>query len=385
MPVQLRILAALLVIFLGTATWAQPPQDAAPPLPPNQVALPDDPATVIAVVGQTPILWGDIQPKVDGRINEVLRKLKREYPKSELTRARTQLGRSALAQAIRNKIMRECFLLDQVGTQAADKRQEAAEMMDSRARQMFFENELKALQKKHGTEDLTELDQILRKDGASLLSRQRDFADMMLGHMYMRSKIEQDPEVTIAEISGRYDRDQEKYHHGARARWEQLSVLFSNHPSREAAHKAISEMGREAYFGGNLQAIARQKSEEPFADDGGVHDWTTQGSLASKSIDEQVFSIPLNRMSEIIEDAQGMHIIRVLEREPAGVKPLAALQDEIREELKKEKIVAAQNEMLKQMQQRVPVWSMYPDDFPGAKPLRGRTARRPDSNSTQRF
>ena len=104
----------------------------------------------MAVVGQSPILWGDIQPKVDGRINEVLRKLKREFPPEELARARSTLGRNTLAQAIRNKIMRECFLLDQVGTQAAEKRQEAAEMMDSRARQMFFENELKALMKNMG-------------------------------------------------------------------------------------------------------------------------------------------------------------------------------------------------------------------------------------------
>ena len=208
---------------------------------------------------------------------------------------------------------------------------------------------------------------------------------MMLGHMYMRSKIEQDPPVTLAEINARYERDTETYERGAQARWEQLSVLFSNHPSREAAHKVISDMGREAYYGGNLQAIARQRSEEPFADDGGVHDWTTQGSLASKAIDEQVFKIPLDRMSEIIEDAQGLHIVRVLERKPAGVQPLAELQDQIRSDLKKEKILAAQNEMLEQMQQRVPVWSIYPDDFPGAKPLRIRSVRRPDSSPTQRL
>lgn len=341
--------------------------------------VPDDPATVMAVVGQIPILWGDLEPKVDGRIKEVSKQFKREIPAEDLGKVRTQLGRNALVQVIRNKIMRECFLLDQVGTQSAEKRQEAAQLMDSRARQMFSENEVKALQKKHETENLDELDKILRAEGSSLLARQRDFTDMMLGHMYMRSKIDQDPAVTIAEINARYARDTEKYRQGAQARWEQLSVLFSNHPSREAAQKAISDMGREAYFGGNLQAIARQKSEEPFADDGGVHDWTTKGSLASKPIDEQVFSIPLDHMSEIIEDEQGLHIVRVLERKQAGVQPLAELQDQIREDIKKEKILEAQNDMLKQMQERVPVWSIYPDDFPGAKPLRVRSAQRPVS------
>mgnify|MGYP001797259686 FL=1 len=128
-------------------------------------------------------------------------------------------------------------------------------------------------------------------------------------------------------------------------------------------------MGREAYFG-VMKAVAKEKSEEPFASDGGQHDWTTQGSLASKPIDEASFSIPLNKMSEIISDDSGMHIIRVLERKPAGVRPLAGVQDEIRDAIKKQKISESQKKMLEDLRERVPVWSIYPDDVPGAKPLR---------------
>jgi hypothetical protein len=346
--------------------------------------LPDDPAAVIAVVGQTPILWGDLQPKVDERIEQVLSKYDREFPESELAKARTQLTRSALAQLIQNKMMSESFLLDQVGTQAADKRREASEMMLSRARQLFFEKELPELKEKFDTDDLTELDAKLREKGLSLRARQREFTDMMLGHMYMRSKIDQDPKVTLAEITARYRSELDSYRHGAQARWEQLSVLFENHPSRDEAWAAIQSMGREALFGGNLQAVAREKSEEPFASDGGLHGWTTEGSLASQAIDQRIFEIELNKMSEIIEDEQGFHIVRVLERKPAGVTPLAKVQDEIREQLKKEKIVQAQREMMRQMQKRVPVWSLFPDDIPGSKPLpQPQIANRSTAGSTR--
>ena len=357
-------LTSLLAVSLG----AQPP--GSPIAMDDSVPLPTDPATIMAVVGQSPILWGDIQPKVDSRINQVLKEQGLELPPEQLAPARMNLARGALKQAIQTKMMSESFLLEQVGTQAADKRREVSEMMISRARQMFFDNELKGLKEKHGTEDLTELDAKLRATGSSLRARQREFTDMMLGHMYMRSKVVKDPNVTIAEINAAYAKNIDSYRHDAKARWEQLSVLFANHPSREAARAAIEALGRQVYYNEGWKETARAKSEEPFASDGGQHDWTTKGSLASKQIDEQVFSIPLDKMSEIIDDGQGLHIIRVLERKPAGVMPLAKVQDDIREELKKEKIAASQKEMLAEMQKRVPVWSMYPGDTPGAKPLR---------------
>lgn len=381
------LISASWISFGGQAVGQGPGQGPGPGMPAvddDSAPLPEDPATIMAVVGQSPILWGDIQPKVDSRIAQVLNEQKVQFTQEQIAPARKNLARGALRQAIQTKMMSESFLLEQVGTQSAEKRREVSSMMSSRARQMFFENELKGLKEKYGTEDLTELDAKLRESGTSLRARQREFTDMMLGHMFMRSKIEKDPNVTIAEINAFYAKNVDSYRHQSKARWEQLSVLFANHPSREAASTAIAAMGREAYYGGNLQAVARDKSEEPYASDGGLHDWTAKGSLASKPIEEQIFSIPLNRMSEIIEDAQGLHIIRVLERKPAGVLPLAELQDEIREQLKQEKIEASQSTMLVEMQKKVPVWSMYPSDTPGAKPLRPtRTAARTQSNTPQ--
>ncbi len=333
-------------------------------------ALPDDPAAVIAVVGQSEILWGDLEPKVDGQIKQALERVGREYPEAELAFARKQLARGALRQAIQIKMMREAFLLDQVAAESADKRREVSDMMQRRARQMFFEIELKRLKKRFDTEDLTELDRKMRAEGVSLRARQREFTDMMLGQLYLQSKTEKDPRITIAEINTRYAQQIERFRHGPKARWEQLSVLFENHPTREDAEAAIKDMGREAYYGGSMQGVAKQRSEEPYASDGGLHDWTSQGSLASDALDKAIFSLPLNKMSEIIEDQQGLHIVRVLERKPAGVTPLANVQEEIREQLKQEKMAAAQEEMLQQMRRRVPVWSLYPDDIPHAEPLR---------------
>ena len=347
------------------------------------IDLPSDPAAIVAYVGRTPILLGDLMPKVDARINEVLSKSGQDIPEDQLHFARVNLIRGLLAQAIQNKMMREAFLLDQVGTESAEKREEADEKLTSRARQMFFESELPQLKEQYKVSDLSELDALLREKGSSLSARQREFVDQMLGHLYIRSKIERDPSVSIAEIVEYYQANLKEFARPLRARWEQMSVMKANFPSRQESLEAIWEMGREAYYGGSMQAVAREKSQEPFAKEGGVHDWTAQGALASEAIDKQIFSIPLNAMSEIIEDDLGFHIVRVLERQEAGVTPLSEVQDEIRAAVRQEKIAKSQSEVMETMQVMIPVWSMFPDDLAGAKPLPDSIARRNSSSKNR--
>jgi len=341
----------------------------------QQVELPNDPAAIIAVVGRTPILLGDVMPKVEARIADVLSNTSQKIPEDQLHFARLNLVRGELAQAVRNKMMRESFLIDQVGTQAADKREEADAELTSRARQMFFESEVPELKKQYKVEDLTKLDDLLREKGSSLAARRRDFIDAMLGHLYIRSKVERDPKVSVSEVAVHYQANIKQYDRPMRARWEQLSVQFAKFESREAAHQAMWEMGREAYFGGSMQAVAREKSQEPFASKGGVHDWTAKGSLASERLDAEIFSIPLNAMSEILEDDTGYHIVRVLDRQEAGTIPLSEVQDDIRAKIRQEKIAQSQKKVMDEMQVRIPVWSLFPNDMPGAKPLPVSIAR----------
>ena len=337
--------------------------------------MPTDPAAVVAIVGEDMILLGDILPRVEARIAEVVAKNGGEIPEQQVKLARYSLSRPLLAQAIQNKMMRASFLNDQVGTQNMDKRVEAGKRLEAKAIQMFYESELPQLKEQYKTNDLSELDKLLREKGNSFEGRQREFVDMMLGHLYIRSKVEKDPNVSISEINQYYLDHKQDFSKPTRARWEQLSILFSEHPDRQEAQKAIWEIGREAFYGGNLQAIAKEKSEEPFASKGGLHDWTEKDSLASEEMNKQIFSIQTGAMSEIIEDANGLHIIRVLERVEAGITSLSEVQDEIRSKIRAEKISQSQKTVLEEMQVRIPVWSLFPKDTPGAMPLPESIAR----------
>ncbi|TWU18473.1 peptidylprolyl isomerase [Allorhodopirellula heiligendammensis] len=340
-----------------------------------QLQLPTDPAAVIAIVGESSILLGEINPKIEARIQEVVTTAAQEIPKDQIHFARVRMIRGLLAQTIQNRMMRESFLLDQVATQTAEKRREADAKMQAQARQMFFESEVPDLRKKYDAESTAQLDEKLHEEASSLAAREREFIDQMLGHVYLQQKVDRDPPIALSEIHEYYIIHRDDFYNKSRAKWEQITVKFENFANKKTAYDAIWNMGREAFFGGNMQAIAREKSQEPFASDGGVHDWTNQGALASQVLDEQIFSLPTGAMSQIIEDVDAYHIVRVTAREDAGVTPLADVQEDIRQILRGEKIAKAQTEALKEISRRVPVWTLFPEDIPGAKPLPQIAAR----------
>ena len=359
------ILGSMLAIDRTPNSLAAQNLDTEKPVAP----LPTDPATVIAVVGETPILLGELMMKVDGRIKELIEKAGQEPTPEQMVQVRKNLVRGLLVQTIQNKMLRESFLLTQVGTQAHDARVEADAKLTQKARQMFREKELPELMKQYECDDVTELNDRLIEKGSSLGIRQRDFVDMMLGHLYVREKVDREPNVTVAEIVDAYRRGRDEYSRPERATWEQLSAHIDEAGSKKAAFELITAMAREAYYGGNLRAVAKRQSHDAYAAQGGVHDWTARGSLVSEKLDTTVFTIPLNKMSEIIEDERGYHVVRVMDRQPAGLIPLAEVRDEIRAAIRKEKVARSQEEAMKSMHEKIPVWSLYPDDFPDAMPM----------------
>ncbi|MEM6365662.1 MAG: hypothetical protein AAF745_14635, partial [Planctomycetota bacterium] len=206
-----------------------------------EMPLPTDPATVVAVVGNTPLLFGEIKPQIDAQMKRTMGKVNQEVPEDQIRFARLRLTRGLLSRTIQTRMMREAFLLDQVATQAADKRREADQTMQAKARQLFFETEIPDLMKRFDVKTTTDLDEKLRSEGTSLRFKETEFVDGMLGHLYLKSKVNQDPAISLSEILQYYQAHREDFSRKSQAKWEQLSVQYANFPDRDAAYRTIWE------------------------------------------------------------------------------------------------------------------------------------------------
>jgi parvulin-like peptidyl-prolyl isomerase len=183
-------------------------------------------------------------------------------------------------------------------------------------------------------------------------------------------QVPEQPQVLLSELRSEYDAKPEKWERPARAKWRQITVRFEKDRSREQMQEKIALLGNSIFIGGApFESVAKQSSEGFTAAQGGLHDWTVQGSLKSEVLDKAIFTIPLRRLSSIIEDEFGMHIIEVLEREEARKVPFEESQKDLQEELRKSKREKLIKEVQDKAMDTMPIWTKWPEDIPGSRPL----------------
>src|SRR5206468_1856648 len=96
----------------------------------------------------------------------------------------------------------------------------------------------------------------------------------------------------------------------------------------------IADMGNGVLRGTPLAEVAKVRSQGATAGKGGQWEWTAQGSLRSTVLDRAIFSLPVGAMSQIVEDDDGYHIVRVLQRKAGGRTPFLEAQVEIKKQLR---------------------------------------------------
>jgi parvulin-like peptidyl-prolyl isomerase len=144
-----------------------------------------------------------------------------------------------------------------------------------------------------------------------------------------------------------------------KARWQHLMIRAGSTRSKGEAYELARQCGAQIYHGASFEEIARQHSEGSTREAGGLHDWTSQGSLASKVLDHALFTLPTGQLSQPIEDEQGFHVIRVLERKDAGSVPFAEAQVEIKTKIKQQRVVNRVKEYLAELKVKTPVWTVF--------------------------
>ena len=109
-------------------------------------------------------------------------------------------------------------------------------------------------------------------------------------------------EIPHADLIAWYQNHLDEYEFPAKARFETLTVKIGLKRSRSEAWDMLAAMGNEVLGGRPFADVAKARSEGPTAYQGGGFDWTGQGSLASKKLDEAIFSLPVGELSAIIDE-----------------------------------------------------------------------------------
>jgi len=313
-------------------------------------------AQVIAVVGPEAILASDLM----GRYKAYVEAQASGAPASVLAQQREELIAS-----LKNMVEAKLLYVDAIKTIPADAQKDIEQQINA----SFDETQVKDLMERTKTKTTAELDAKLHEYGTSLERRRRAFFELQLGRLWLQqqTKKEGDDDIQFTAMWDYYQKHIHDYDYTAKARWEELMVRFDRFATKAEAYPALCEMGNQVLHGAPFGEVAKARSQGPTADQGGLRDWTTKGSLRSDVLDRALFGLPVGAMSQILEDEFGYHIIRVVERKEAGRTSFPDAQPAIKKKLKEEKAKAEADEYLAKLRSRTPVSTIF--DTPAGSAL----------------
>jgi peptidyl-prolyl cis-trans isomerase SurA len=131
----------------------------------------------------------------------------------------------------------------------------------------------------------------------------------------------------------------------------ELSTEGKNETELADLKKKAEDLLRRIKDGEDFSTLAKRFSDGATAQQGGYLGVYKRGEL-SKQLEDQVFSMKKNQLTDVIETKQGFLILQVLERYEAGEQPFEKVENEIMDHLYSERMEPALREYLKTLREQ---------------------------------
>jgi parvulin-like peptidyl-prolyl isomerase len=273
---------------------------------------------IAATVDKEVILYSDLMREVGAPLQEArLRAGSEEAFKHEAER----IVREGLDQAIEFRILYRQALL--AGVQLDDKviDEEVNKQRTAFGSSEAFEAALKA-------EGLT------MREFRERIKKQRMAAS--LGY-HKFQQFQKEVVVSEAEVAEYYAAHREAFTHRGRAYVRQIFLPAQRDtPERAKALAQMAGLKEELAGGASFAELAKAHSQAPGADQGGLIGWQTRGDLV-EPLDTNAFSLPVGNLSDVLETANGVHLLLVEKREEPGTRSLSEVRTEIEPLLRRER------------------------------------------------
>ncbi len=180
----------------------------------------------------------------------------------------------------------------------------------------------------------------LAREGNSLESVKKDIKSQIMRMRLLRREIKSKILVSDEEIGEYYDKHRQDYEGKEAVRIKQILLLLPPKADKVARAKLKNKaqklrqriMNRESF-----DLLAVKYSQGPAAAQGGDVGFIVKGAIIPE-VEAVVFSLPVEQLSEIIESSVGFHIIKVVDKKGAGLKPIATVREEIKAKIENEKL-----------------------------------------------
>ncbi|HYO80512.1 MAG TPA: peptidylprolyl isomerase [Bryobacteraceae bacterium] len=153
-----------------------------------------------------------------------------------------------------------------------------------------------------------------------------------------------------AELRASYNQNLDRFRTPERARTRHILIKTTDKSPAEqaAAQKKAKDLLEQLRKGADFAELAKKNSEDPgSAAKGGDLDWVTRGQMVPP-FEKAVFSLPVKQISDLVTTEYGLHIVQVLEREQARVKPFEEVRDQLASDNRREAVFNRMQQVIEQ-------------------------------------
>jgi peptidyl-prolyl cis-trans isomerase D len=160
-----------------------------------------------------------------------------------------------------------------------------------------------------------------------------------------QAKIEAGLNPTDAELQHIYSQSQDAFRTPERVRARHILIKTQGKPaSEEPALRAKAEnLLKQIRAGADFAKLAKENSEDNQGPDGGsaakggdLGQWITHGQMVPE-FEKAIFTLKPGQTSDLVKTVFGYHIVQVLERQEAGLRPFADVKGELATQWKKQR------------------------------------------------
>ena len=188
--------------------------------------------------------------------------------------------------------------------------------------------------------NMEDLKKNLAREGTSLESLKKDIRSQMVRMRLLRWEIKSKVMVSDEEIGEYYTKNRQDYEGKEAVQLKQIFLALPAKADKKTKAKIKEETGqlrKRALAGEPFELLAVKYSQGPGAAQGGDIGFIEKGTIIA-AVDSVAFSLPMGQVSEVIESDIGFHIIKVVDKKGAGLKPIATVREEIKAKIEDEKL-----------------------------------------------
>jgi peptidyl-prolyl cis-trans isomerase SurA len=161
---------------------------------------------------------------------------------------------------------------------------------------------------------------------------------------------------TLAQVQDFYARNTGEFKVDDRVKYQHLFVSSGKFGSGEEAKRKAEELFNKARAGTEFAALAKDAGDGVLLLQDGTGDAVKRGEIPSPLVDKAIWDIKAGNFSGVIPSENGFHVLKVIERDVAGTRPLdEKMQTEIRNKLADQAMKAERDKLTAQLWRQIGV------------------------------